>query len=94
MCYRYDQYADAWDTSVSINIDGETVRFFHTLEKGVDRVWVDHESFLAKVHLGCPILPSSHCMQRIPRSSKCLVSYHHITLCYFWHSTWMCSTVQ
>ncbi|CAL8469225.1 g8766 [Coccomyxa elongata] len=46
---RYDQYADAWDTSVSINIDGETVRFFHTLEKGVDRVWVDHESFLAKV---------------------------------------------
>ncbi|EIE21159.1 granule-bound starch synthase [Coccomyxa subellipsoidea C-169] len=46
---RYDQYADAWDTSVSLNIDGETVRFFHTREKGVDRVWVDHESFLAKV---------------------------------------------
>jgi len=46
---RYDQYADAWDTSVSINIDGETVRFFHTREKGVDRVWVDHECFLAKV---------------------------------------------
>lgn len=40
---------DAWDTGVVSNIDGETVRFFHTRDKGVDRVWVDHECFLAKV---------------------------------------------
>lgn len=30
-------------------IDGENVRFFHTRDKGVDRVWVDHPCFLAKV---------------------------------------------
>lgn len=46
---RYDQYSDAWDTSISINVDGEDVRFFHTVKKGVHRVWVDHPSFLAKV---------------------------------------------
>lgn len=46
---RYDQYKDAWDTSVVINVDGEDVRFFHTEDKGVDRVWVDHPWFLAKV---------------------------------------------
>lgn len=49
MLGRYDQYADAWDTSVTVNIDEESVRYFHTREKGVDRVWVDHEGFLAKV---------------------------------------------
>ena len=26
---RYDQYWDAWDTSVSLNVQGEEVRFFH-----------------------------------------------------------------
>lgn len=46
---RYDQYKDAWDTSVVINVMGEDVRFFHTAKKGVDRVWVDHPMFLAKV---------------------------------------------
>lgn len=46
---RYDQYSDAWDTSVVINIDGEDVRFFHTFKQGVHRVWVDHPWFLAKV---------------------------------------------
>lgn len=46
---RYDQYADAWDTSITIDVMGEQVRFFHTVEKGVDRVWVDHPAFLAKV---------------------------------------------
>ena len=30
-------------------IDGETVRFFHSVKAGVHRVWVDHESFLGKV---------------------------------------------
>lgn len=40
---------DAWDTGVVSNIDGDSVRFFHTRDKGVDRVWVDHECFLAKV---------------------------------------------
>jgi hypothetical protein len=57
---RYDQYADAWDTSVTINIDGDTVRFFHTREKGVDRVWVDHECFLVKVPINHM---RSHCTE-------------------------------
>jgi granule-bound starch synthase len=39
----------AWDTSVTVNIDEEDVRFFHTRERRVDRVWVDHPWFLAKV---------------------------------------------
>lgn len=46
---RYDQYYDGWDTSVVVNIDGEQVRFFHSVGKGVHRVFVDHPSFLAKV---------------------------------------------
>ncbi|KXZ51655.1 hypothetical protein GPECTOR_11g109 [Gonium pectorale] len=46
---RYDQYADAWDTSVVINVMGEQVRFFHSIKKGVHRVWIDHPWFLAKV---------------------------------------------
>eukprot|EP00891_Asterochloris_glomerata_P004602 jgi/Astpho2/4602/e_gw1.00067.54.1_t len=46
---RHDQYADAWDTSVTSNIDGEELRYFHTRKNGVDRVWVDHASFLSKV---------------------------------------------
>jgi granule-bound starch synthase len=45
----YDQYYDAWDTSVVIKVDGEDVRFFHSIKKGVHRVWVDHPWFLAKV---------------------------------------------
>lgn len=48
---RYDQYADAWDTSVTRNIDGQEVRYFHTKKNGVDRVWIDNEAFLAKVPL-------------------------------------------
>ena len=48
---RYDQYSDAWDTSVVVNILGEDVRFFHSKKKGVDRVFVDHPMFLAKVSL-------------------------------------------
>jgi granule-bound starch synthase len=46
---RFDQYADAWDTSVMIEVDGEEVRFFHTVKQGVHRVWIDHPWFLAKV---------------------------------------------
>ncbi|KAL0056197.1 hypothetical protein WJX82_008619 [Trebouxia sp. C0006] len=46
---RYDQYADAWDTSVTRNIDGQEVRYFHTKKNGVDRVWIDNDAFLAKV---------------------------------------------
>ncbi|KIZ00339.1 hypothetical protein MNEG_7624 [Monoraphidium neglectum] len=46
---RYDQYSDGWDTSVTINIEGEPVRFFHAIKKGVHRVFVDHPWFLAKV---------------------------------------------
>jgi len=46
---RYDQYHDAWDTSVVVDVLGEQVRFFHSVDQGVDRVWVDHPLFLAKV---------------------------------------------
>lgn len=46
---RYDQYSDAWDTSVMVDIDGFAIRYFHTLEKSVHRAWVDHPMFLAKV---------------------------------------------
>ena len=46
---RYDQYEGAWDTSVSTTALGEKVGFFHEKKKGVDRVFVDHPLFLAKV---------------------------------------------
>jgi hypothetical protein len=49
--HRYDQYPDAWDTSVVLEVDGETVRYFHTHVKGVHRVFVDHPLFLAKACL-------------------------------------------
>ena len=35
--------------SVTVNIDGEEVRYFHAVKEGVDRVFVDHPWFLAKV---------------------------------------------
>ncbi|KAL0313122.1 UNVERIFIED_CONTAM: Granule-bound starch synthase 1, chloroplastic/amyloplastic [Sesamum radiatum] len=50
---RYDQYKDAWDTSVVVEIQVgdrvEKVRFFHCYKRGVDRVFVDHPVFLEKV---------------------------------------------
>ncbi|KAG0556017.1 hypothetical protein KC19_11G019700 [Ceratodon purpureus] len=50
---RYDQYKDAWDTNtpleITINGRTETVNFFHTHKRGVDRIFVDHPLFLAKV---------------------------------------------
>lgn len=50
---RYDQYKDAWDTSVAIEVKVgdsiEIVRFFHCYKRGVDRVFVDHPMFLEKV---------------------------------------------
>lgn len=50
---RYDQYKDAWDTSVTATIRvGDqlfTVSFFHCYKRGVDRVFIDHPIFLAKV---------------------------------------------
>ncbi|KAK9275280.1 hypothetical protein L1049_022542 [Liquidambar formosana] len=50
---RYDQYKDAWDTNVLVEIKVgdkiETVRFFHCYKRGVDRVFVDHPWFLEKV---------------------------------------------
>ena len=52
MC-RYDQYSDAWDTSITLNVLGEEVRFFHSNKSGVDRVFVDHPMFLAKVRCAC-----------------------------------------
>nr|AJA91185.1 granule-bound starch synthase [Codonopsis pilosula] len=50
---RYDQYKDAWDTNVVVEIQVadkiETVRFFHCYKRGVDRIFVDHPIFLEKV---------------------------------------------
>ncbi|XP_039067705.1 granule-bound starch synthase 1, chloroplastic/amyloplastic-like isoform X2 [Hibiscus syriacus] len=50
---RYDQYKDAWDTCVLVELKGGdttvTVRFFHCYKRGVDRVFVDHPMFLEKV---------------------------------------------
>jgi len=46
---RYDQYKGAWDTSVSATANGKTVGYFHEKKQGVDRVFVDHPMFLAKV---------------------------------------------
>ncbi|CAJ1976339.1 unnamed protein product [Sphenostylis stenocarpa] len=50
---RYDQYKDAWDTAVTVEVKVgdkiETVRFFHCYKRGVDRVFVDHPCFLEKV---------------------------------------------
>ncbi|KAJ6826251.1 granule-bound starch synthase 1b, chloroplastic/amyloplastic isoform X2 [Iris pallida] len=50
---RYDQYMDAWDTCIvaelKVGDEIETVRFFHCYKRGVDRVFIDHPSFLAKV---------------------------------------------
>jgi hypothetical protein len=34
---------------VVINVLGEDVRFFHSKKKGVDRVFIDHPTFLSKV---------------------------------------------
>ncbi|CAA2992439.1 granule-bound starch synthase 1, chloroplastic amyloplastic [Olea europaea subsp. europaea] len=50
---RYDQYKDAWDTGVLVEIEVggriEIVRLFHCYKRGVDRVFVDHPMFLEKV---------------------------------------------
>ncbi|KAJ6293393.1 hypothetical protein OIU78_025382 [Salix suchowensis] len=50
---RFDQYKDAWDTHLSVQIQVgdrvETVRYFHCYKRGVDRVFVDHPMFLEKV---------------------------------------------
>lgn len=46
---RYDQYKGAWDTSIKVDALGKQVSFFHEHKKGVDRVFVDHPLFLAKV---------------------------------------------
>ncbi|KAH9322110.1 hypothetical protein KI387_016749 [Taxus chinensis] len=50
---RYDQYKDSWDTDILVDLKVgdtiESVRFFHSYKRGVDRVFVDHPLFLAKV---------------------------------------------
>ncbi|KAI3711499.1 hypothetical protein L2E82_41624 [Cichorium intybus] len=50
---RYDQYKDAWDTEIELELKAgdrtEKVRFFHRYKRGVDRVFVDHPMFLEKV---------------------------------------------
>ena len=32
-----------------VNVDGEDVRFFHSIKDGVHRVWIDHPWFLSKI---------------------------------------------
>ncbi|CAM8890176.1 unnamed protein product [Rhodiola kirilowii] len=53
ICPRYDQYKDAWDTEVFIELKVgdrvEKIRYFHCYKRGVDRVFVDHPLFLEKV---------------------------------------------
>ncbi|KAI7996579.1 hypothetical protein LOK49_LG10G02347 [Camellia lanceoleosa] len=55
---RYDQYKDAWDTHVLLQLKIgdriETVCFFHCYKRGVDRVFVDHPMFLEKAALEAP----------------------------------------
>ncbi|KAL7068204.1 glycosyl transferase, group 1 family protein [Cryptosporidium serpentis] len=50
---RWDQYSDAWDTSVHFDfeIDGRviTTRYFHTFRNNVDYVFVDHPLFLERI---------------------------------------------
>jgi len=77
LCYfRYDQYADAWDTSVTRNIDGQEVRYFHTKKNGVDRVWIDNDAFLAKVSLfqGMHIISVSICAHKYSADTELCTS--------------------
>eukprot|EP00403_Amphidinium_massartii_P029411 CAMPEP_0178398062 /NCGR_PEP_ID=MMETSP0689_2-20121128/14581_1 /TAXON_ID=160604 /ORGANISM="Amphidinium massartii, Strain CS-259" /LENGTH=733 /DNA_ID=CAMNT_0020018817 /DNA_START=149 /DNA_END=2353 /DNA_ORIENTATION=- len=50
---RYDQYAEAWDTSywseVMMGDKAEPIHAFHAYQTKVDRVFVDHPCFLSKV---------------------------------------------
>ncbi|CAL0315425.1 unnamed protein product [Lupinus luteus] len=54
----YDQYKDAWDTSVVAEVKvgnrTENVGFFHCYKRGVDLVFVDHPIFLEKAALLAP----------------------------------------
>merc|ERR1719215_880344 len=51
---RYDQYKDAWDTafwsSVTMGGKEESVHFFHAYKQKVDKVFVDHPTFLERVN--------------------------------------------
>ena len=63
--HRFDQYADAWDTSITLNVDGQEVRYFHAVDKhGVDRVWIDHPWFLSKASACCRFAPKSLLLPR------------------------------
>lgn len=104
---RYDQYKDAWDTSVIAEVTRtlpkhclhpqlskevetfffyctlvclfqikvadryERVRFFHCYKRGVDRVFIDHPSFLEKV---CLLVVSD----MIPSNSYCCCRKHSV----------------
>lgn len=39
---RYEPYPEAWDTGVTVDLDGHIIRFYHCNDDGVDRVFVDH----------------------------------------------------
>merc|ERR550525_390057 len=50
---RYDQYKEAWfaayESQVPMGETAEPVRAFHCFQSKVDRVFIDHDCFLAKV---------------------------------------------
>ena len=39
---RYESYPEAWDTNITVDLDGHIIRFYHCKEQGVDRVFIDH----------------------------------------------------
>ena len=41
---RYKNYTNAWDTGVRISLDGHEISYYHAIDRGVDRVFIDHPS--------------------------------------------------
>ena len=39
---RYKPYPEAWDTGITVDLDGHIIRFYHCSDNGVDRVFIDH----------------------------------------------------
>ena len=36
---RYSSYMEAWDTKQTVDLDGHVIRFYHSRDQGVDRVF-------------------------------------------------------
>jgi hypothetical protein len=62
-CQKYeDGGGDALpQLQVTVADQKETIRFFHCFKRGVDRVFVDHPRFLAKVLFFLPFFPTYLC---------------------------------